>query len=142
MTAMPTTKQPIPYATMRYRDARAMIAWLERAFGFERHVVYDAEDGGIAHAELKCGTGLIMMGSARDDFFGKLVKPPGDAGGTTQSVYIAVPDADAAFARAKAAGAEILMGLTDQPYGSRDFICRDPEGQVWCLGTYAPRPGG
>ena len=61
-------------------------------------------------------------------------------GGTTQSVYIAVPDADAVFARAKAAGAEIVMGLTDQPYGSRDFICRDPEGQVWCFGTYAPRP--
>ncbi len=140
MTAMPTTTQPIFYPTMRYRDAKAMIAWLESAFGFERHVVHEAEDGGIAHAELKCGSGLIMMGSARDDFFGKLVKPPGDVGGATQSVYIAVPDADAAFAKAKAAGAEILMGLTDQPYGSRDFICRDPEGQVWCFGTYAPRP--
>jgi len=142
MTAMPTTAQLIAYPTMRYRDAKAMIAWLEQAFGFERHVVYDAEDGGIAHAELKCGTGLIMVGSARDDFFGKLVKPPADVSGTTQSVYVAVPDADTAFARAKAAGAEMLMGLTDQPYGSRDFICRDPEGQVWCLGTYAPRPGG
>jgi uncharacterized glyoxalase superfamily protein PhnB len=141
MTPMPSTTQAIIYPTMRYRDARAMIDWLERAFGFERRVVYDAEDGSIAHAEMSFGTGIIMLGSVKDDFFGRLVKPPADVGGTTQSVYIAVPDADAVFARAKAAGAEILMGLTDQPYGSRDFICRDPEGQVWCFGTYAPQPG-
>ena len=120
-----------------------MIAWLERAFGFERHVVYDAEDGGIAHAELSFGTGIIMLGIGEATISSAtLVKPPADVGGTTQSVYIAVPDADAVFAKAKAAGAEILMGLTDQPYGSRDFICRDPEGQVWCFGTYAPRATG
>ena len=139
MTTTPTTTKPTIYPTMRYRDAKAMIDWLERAFGFERHVVYEGEDGTIAHAELKFGTGIIMAGSAKDDLFGKLVKPVKDVGGTTQSVYIAVPDADAVFARAKAAGAEIVMGLTDQPYGSRDFICRDPEGQVWCFGTYAPQ---
>jgi hypothetical protein len=43
------------------------------------------------------------------------------------------------LARAEAAGAKILMGLTDTDYGSRDFICRDPEGYVWCFGTYWPK---
>ena len=139
MTAMPTTTKAMIYPTMRYRDPKAMINWLERAFGFERHVVHEGEDGTIIHAEMKFGTGLIMLGMAKDDFFGKFVKTPKDVGGLTQAVYIAVPDADSVHARAKAHGAEILMGLTDQPYGSRDFICRDPEGQVWCFGTYAPR---
>jgi uncharacterized glyoxalase superfamily protein PhnB len=32
------------------------------------------------------------------------------------------------------------MGLTDQEYGSRDYAARDPEGNVWCFGTYRPGP--
>jgi len=142
MADIATTKTPILYPTMTYRDAAKMIDWLERAFGFKRHVVYKGDDGKVMHAELAFGEGLVMMGDAKDDTaFGKLVRPPKDVGASTQSVYIAVPDADAVFATAKAAGAEIVMGLTDQPYGSRDFICRDPEGHVWCFGTYAPRVG-
>jgi uncharacterized glyoxalase superfamily protein PhnB len=121
-----------------------MIDWLQRAFGFRKHVAYTAENGKVTHAELALGDRLLMVGSAKyDTAFGKLVRPPLDVGGTTQAVYIAVPDADKVFAAAKAAGAEIVMELTDQPYGSRDFICKDPEGQVWCFGTYAPRvPAG
>ena len=140
MTDMPTTQTPILYPTMTYRDAARMIDWLERAFGFRKHVAYTAEDGKVIHAELFLGDHLMMMGSAKDDTaFGKLVRPAIDVGTTTQAVYVAVPDSDAVFASAKAAGAEIVMELTDQPYGSRDFICRDPEGQVWCFGTYAPK---
>ena len=40
--------------------------------------------------------------------------------------------------RAVAAGAEILMAPTDQDYGSRDFVAKDHEGNVWCFGTYQP----
>jgi uncharacterized glyoxalase superfamily protein PhnB len=144
MADMPTTETPILYPTMTYRDAAKMIDWLERAFGFRKQVAYTNEDGKVIHAELAVGDRLMMMGSAKDDTaFGKVVRPPGDVGVTTQAVYVAVPDADAAFAKAKGAGAEIVMELTDQPYGSRDFICKDPEGQVWCFGTYAPKvPAG
>jgi uncharacterized glyoxalase superfamily protein PhnB len=140
MAEMPTTEAPILYPTMTYRDAAKMIGWLERAFGFRKHVAYTAEDGKVIHAELSLGDCLLMLGTAKaDTAFGKLVCPPADVGVATQAVYVAVPDADKIFAKAKAAGAEIVMELTDQPYGSRDFICRDPEGQVWCFGTYAPR---
>jgi uncharacterized glyoxalase superfamily protein PhnB len=144
MADMPTTQSPILYPTMTYRDAAKMIDWLENAFGFRKHVAYSSEDGKVIHAELAFGDNLLMLGTAKPDTaFGKLVKSPQDIGGTTQAVYIAVPDADALFAKAKAAGAEIVMELTDQPYGSRDFICKDPEGQVWCFGTYAPKvPAG
>ena len=62
---------------------------------------------------------------------------PGDNGG--KSVYVAVDETDALYEKAKAAGAEILKELYDTDYGSRDFMCRDPEGNVWSFGTYWPK---
>ena len=53
-------------------------------------------------------------------------------------VYIAADEVDRRHERAVAAGAEILMAPTDQDYGSRDFVAKDPEGNVWCFGTYQP----
>jgi uncharacterized glyoxalase superfamily protein PhnB len=135
---------PRIYPTLRYRDAPAMIAWLGDAFGFVERVVYPGPDGTVAHAELALGSAMIMLGSVRDDAFGAMVGAPVGPGsdnpmGKGRAIYIAIEDADAGFARAKAAGADILMGLTDTDYGSRDFICRDPEGYVWCFGTYWPK---
>jgi uncharacterized glyoxalase superfamily protein PhnB len=49
-----------------------------------------------------------------------------------------VDEVDAHFARAKAAGAEIIREPEDQDYGGRDYSARDPEGNVWSFGTYAP----
>jgi uncharacterized glyoxalase superfamily protein PhnB len=122
---------------MRYRDAGRMIDWLCSAFGFERRMVIDDGSGGIAHAELTFGDGMVMLGSARNDDFGKLQSTPAALGGTTQSPYIVVADADVAYARAKAAGAEMLGDIRQQSYG-RDFSCRDPEGHLWNLGDYNP----
>ena len=124
--------------TMRYRDAARMIDWLCNAFGFERHFVVPGEDGTIAHAQLSWGNGMVMLGSARDDEWGQWVKPITPGGATTGSPYVVVDDADAHFARARGAGAEILMPLADTDYGSRQYAARDPEGQVWCFGTYDP----
>ena len=47
-------------------------------------------------------------------------------------------DADAHHARARAAGAEILLALEDQDYGGRGYTCRDPQGHVWSFGTFDP----
>lgn len=127
---------PRLYPTFRYRDAAAMIDWLERAFGFEVHARYMDGDQ-VAHAQLSFGSSMIMLGQARDDEFGAMVGAPGDNGG--KSVYMAVDDADTAFERAKAAGATILEQPANRSYGSREFICADPEGVVWCLGTYWPK---
>ena len=54
---------------------------------------------------------------------------------------VVVDDPDALHDRAVAGGAEIVMGLTDQDYGSREFAARDPHGNVWCFGTYRPGLG-
>jgi len=126
---------------MRYRDAAAAIEWLCNAFGFEKHLVVPGENGGIAHAQLSFGNGMIMLGSARDDEFGQWVKPPREIGGVgTQSAYVIVDDADAHYARAKAARAEIVTEVEDQDYGGRLYSCRDPEGHLWSFGTYDPWP--
>ena len=82
---------------MSYRDAPKMIDWLGEAFGFQRRMVIDDGKGGIAHAELTLGNGMIMLGSARADQFGQLQQTPPALGGTTQSAYIIVSDADVAY---------------------------------------------
>jgi uncharacterized glyoxalase superfamily protein PhnB len=80
-----------------------------------------------------------MLGQVRDDEYGALVGGPGSGGG--KSVYVAVEDTDAVYAAAKAAGARIEREPYDTDYGSRDFMCRDPEGNVWSFGTYWPKVG-
>ena len=81
---------------------------------------------------------MVMLGSTKDTDYGRLVKPPRDAGISTQSIYLVVADADAHHTRAKAAGAEIVIDLVTQDYGGRDYTCRDPEGHIWTFGTYDP----
>jgi uncharacterized glyoxalase superfamily protein PhnB len=123
---------------MRYNDAPAAIEFLCKAFGFKEHLVVPMDDGMIAHAQLTYGKSMIMLGSTRDNEFGKLQKSVKDAGVVTQSCYIIVPDADEHYRRAVAAGAEIVVELKDEDYGGRGYTCRDPEGNLWNFGTYDP----
>lgn len=132
------TEPPRLFPTFRYRDAARMIDWLCKAFGFQVDAKFMDGDQ-VAHAQLSFGTSMIMLGSARDDEYGRMVGAPGDNGG--KSVYVAVDDCDAAYHKAKAAGATILEEPRDRDYGSREFICADPEGVIWSFGTYWPKAG-
>ena len=126
---------------LRYRDAPAAIEWLCSTFGFNKQAVYPNSDGTIAHAQLTFGNGMIMLGSAVEKAteWGKLIKQPDQIGGAeTQSAYLIVADADVLYARAKAAGAEIVIEIKDEDYGGRGFSCRDIEGHLWSFGTYDP----
>ena len=124
-------------AFMNYDDAEAALDWLERAFGFERSSVHKGPDGTIAHAELKLGGGMVMLGTAGDNDLG--LKTPRELGAVNQGVYLIVDDGiDTHYERAVAAGAEIVRALHDTDYGSRDYIVRDPEGNLWSVGTYRP----
>lgn len=129
---------------LRYRDAPRMIEWLCAAFGFERQLVVEDEAGGVAHAQLILGSGMVMLGSERagTDAFGRLQTSPRDLGGATQSLYVIVGEPDAVYARAKAAGAEIVIDIKDEDYGGRGFSCLDPEGHLWNIGSYDPWAGG
>lgn len=132
-----TTANIIP--ALRYRDAAAAIEWLCGAFDFEKHLVVPTDDGGIAHAQLIFGNGMIMLGSARDDEYGKFQAPLSDVDApVSQSIVIIISDVDAHHAQAKAAGARIVIPPEDQPYGGRLYSCRDPEGNLWSFGSYDP----
>ena len=123
---------------LRYVDAPAAIEWLCAAFGFERHLVVPGEDGGIAHAQLTFRNSMIMLGSVREGEYDELLIQPTNAGAVTQAPYAIVDDVDAHCARARAAGAEIVMEPTDQDYGGRLYICRDIERHLWNFGSYDP----
>lgn len=115
-----------------YRDPRAALAWLERCFDARVTAVHPADPAEpLVHAEVVVGTGNVGPTLWADDgnpfhFEGPI------------AVYVVVDDPDALHAHVAAAGAEIVMGLTDQDYGSREFAARDCDGNVWCFGTYRP----
>ena len=119
-----------------YPDPRAAIGWLERAFGGVATEVHPPDPGEpLVHAEVRVGTGIVMLSDATRAGENPFCLPGPVA------VYVVVDDPDALHDRAVAAGAEIVRGLEDQPYGSRDFAARDQAGNVWSFGTYRP-PGG
>ena len=127
---------PRMFPFLRYKDAAAAFEWLALAFGFEKHMVVPGPKGTIAHAELRYGNSLVMIGTLEDDGMG--LKSPGEVGGVTQGIYVHVEDVNAHHDRAKAAGAEIAMALEDTPYGSREYLARDLEGHLWSFGSYGP----
>jgi uncharacterized glyoxalase superfamily protein PhnB len=122
-----------------YRDAPKAIEWLCGVFGFEKHAVYPGPNNTILHSELTLGGGMIMLASLNDSPYSRLMKQPDEIGGAeTWTINLIVSDADAVYARAKAAGAEILFDIEDKHYGGRGFSCRDLEGRIWNVGTYDP----
>ena len=121
------------YAIVPYDRPREAIAWLERAFAAEATAVYPPEpDQPLVHAEIRVGTGLVMLSDT-----GRAGESPFAMAGPV-CVYVVVDDPDALHARAVKADAEIVRGLIDQDYGSREFAARDPHGNVWSFGTYRP----
>ncbi|TRW78995.1 hypothetical protein FK535_23620 [Mycolicibacterium sp. 018/SC-01/001] len=119
---------------VHYAEPRAAIDWLSRVFGAIPTLIVPPEpDQPLQHAEVQIGTGIVMVDDAgRDSVFAL----PGPV-----VVYVVIDtaaDVDALHDRAAAAGADIVRGLSDQDYGSRDFAARDPHGNIWSFGTYRP----
>jgi uncharacterized glyoxalase superfamily protein PhnB len=125
----------IPF--LSYEDAPAALDWLERAFGFKRKEVHAGENGTVVHAEMRFADGMVMLGSAGENDLG--MKTPKELGAVNQGVYVIVDERiDEHYERAVAAGAEVVRPIHDTDYGSRDYIVRDPEGNLWSFGTYRP----
>jgi uncharacterized glyoxalase superfamily protein PhnB len=127
-------------ASMRYNDAHAAIAWLENAFGFVRLAVYEGPDGTVAHAELRFGNGMIMLGSATNPSpYAQFYATPVEIDGrVTSPLYLIVEDCEPVWKSVQAAGAEVVMELKTMEYGGKAFTVRDPEGYLWSVGEYDP----
>lgn len=120
---------PLAFAIAVKNGAEA-IEFYKKAFGaIERYRLIDPESGKIGHAELTINGALLML----SDEYPQYNKTPEALGGVSAKFYVKCDDVDASFARAIAAGAEVLLPLTNQFYGHRDGRVRDPFGHEWLL---------
>ena len=122
-----------PY--LLYQDVGAALKFLSKAFGLKKFgALYRSADGSINHASMRLGADLLMMGCP-----GRKYKNPRRLKQATQMLYIDVDDVDAHYARAKKAGAKIIIELEDTFYGDRRYGAEDPEGHQWYFAQALPR---
>ncbi|MGA8269952.1 MAG: VOC family protein [Candidatus Sulfotelmatobacter sp.] len=105
--------------------AEPLIGFLKRAFGAQEIAKYASPDGVVHHAEIRVGDSVVEMGEAH----GKYEPMPA-------MFYLYVPDCDALYRRALAAGAKSLHEPTDQPYGDRSSAVTDSFGNTWYFATH------
>ena len=112
-----------------YKDNRAALKWLQKAFGFEVSMVLTDSKDNIVHAEMTHDDGVIMISNE----FTSWAKSPDSIGGSnTQRVHVRLTSGiDEHCARAREAGAKIVGAPTDQFYGDRSYAAMDPEGHHW-----------
>ena len=121
-----------PYLTVQ--GAAKAIEFYKRAFGAHDEGRMDSPDGKrVIHAEIRIGDSMVMLS---DEFPGMGARSPQALGGTTASIFLYVPDVDAAFKRAVDAGAKALMPPTDMFWGDRFGKLVDPFGHEWAMATH------
>jgi len=125
----PTPSRPTFVPSLAYKDNRAALKWLQKAFGFEPSEVLTDAEGNIVHAEMTYGGGVVMIGSEWKDW---TRSPASLDGKNTQRVHVGIERGiDEHCARARQAGAKIVMEPADQFYGARCYIATDLEGHYW-----------
>lgn len=115
-----------------YQDPKAALRWLETAFGFELVMLIEDGEGNLVHSQMRFGDAAVMIGN---EWSADHKSPRSIGGKNTQTVHVQITtDIDAHCARARAAGAGILMAPETQFYGDRTYRCRDLEGHIWTIG--------
>lgn len=120
-----------PYLAIE--GAAEAIEFYKRAFGAEEVSRLPGPNGGVAHAEIRIGGAVIMLGEAcpeRGVFGAKALK------GSPVSIHLYVDDVDAVAARAQKAGAKVTMPVTDMFWGDRYGTFEDPFGHRWGVATH------
>src|SRR5262249_5674188 len=111
---------------IRYRNLPMAVNWLCAAFGFEKHRIITDSVGALTFAQLTLRSAMIMLGPVRQSVFDSFLKQPDEIGGAeTQVCYFLVADAHTHCARARAAGAEIVLDIEHRVNGGRGYSCRD-----------------
>jgi uncharacterized glyoxalase superfamily protein PhnB len=130
-------ESPTFVSSVFYREPKAALAWLERAFGFEVTMAIDgpADAPTMCHYEMSIeGQGRIMIGGQWADW---ARSPASLAGANSQTVHVELSGAiDAHCERARAAGAVIAAEPEDQFYGDRTYRAVDNEGHVWTFAEH------
>lgn len=109
----------VPYVL--YADPAAAVRWLGEVLGLREALRVPMPDGGVGHAELVSGDQVVMIGVAGGERFGDV----------SSITLVFVDDVDATCERAIAAGGTLVGAPLDQPWGLRQALVADPEGQRW-----------
>lgn len=112
--------------------ANDAIAFYAKVFGAQETMRISGPGGMVGHAEIKIGDSAIMLADAFPDMG---FKSPKAYGGTPVSSCLYVEDADAVFAAALEAGAEVMKPIENQFYGDRSGTVIDPFGHVWTIAS-------
>jgi PhnB protein len=111
-------------------EPAALIRFMTDVFGAKETRRHEDDKGRIAHAEMRIGDSVIMMGGATEQW------PAAPA-----ALYVYVEDTDAAYQRGLAAGATSLQEPADQFYGDRSAGMRDRFGNQWFIATHLEKIG-
>jgi len=126
---MPVKSKPDGYHTVTpylvVKGASSLLEFLKKAFDGSAHVCHTTPDGMVMHAEVRIGDSVVMLGDASKEH------PAMPA-----TLHLYVPDADASYRRALAAGATSVREPADQFYGDRSGGVRDPFGNQWWISTH------
>lgn len=114
------------------RNARAAIEFYKQAFGAHEEFRLNGPDGSIVHCCLRVGDSPLML---TDESPQMQSFSPQHLGGTPVTIHLSVADADAAFARATAAGAKAVMPVQEMFWGARYGVLTDPFGHSWSIAT-------
>src|SRR5258708_2491296 len=122
----------VPYC--RYTDPEIGIRWLTEVVGAREALRLTLSDGRVGHAEFILGSSVFTIGLS--------LTPPGDLDPTEnrftlrQMTLVFVDDVDAAVDRAHVCGGSTVDPPSEQPWGLRQAIVRDPEGYLWELSQH------
>ena len=120
-----------PYLIIR--EAARALEFYKKAFGATELMRFPAPGGKIGHAEIKIGDGVVMLADESPEMGHK---SPQTLGGSAITLMFYVPDVDAQFAKAVAAGGTVKQALRDQFYGDRSGTITDPFGHIWTIATH------
>ena len=120
-------------AALTVNDGARAIDFYKRAFGAQEIMRMEGPPGKIAHAELRIGDSIIMLG---DVMPGGGCRSPLTLNGSSVNLHLYVEDVDTAFKRATDAGARVEMAVTDMFWGDRYGRLSDPFGHQWSVGTH------
>jgi uncharacterized glyoxalase superfamily protein PhnB len=127
------TARPTFTSRIAYRDQRAAVEWLEKAFSFQTTTLATDSEGRVVYAEMRFGNGRLQIGSE----WGDIKAPSSVAGANTQTISVELEDGiDAHCEGARAAGGQIIDEPKDQFHGDRTYRVVDPQGHIWCFSQH------
>jgi PhnB protein len=120
-------------AVLTVDDGKGALEFYTKALGAKETMRSLGPDGKISHAEFKVGDSLIMLSDESPQMGNR---SPKTLGGTVGGLWLYVPDTDAMFQQAIAAGATSIMEPVDMFWGDRTSRIRDPFGHEWSISTH------